>query len=65
MNLSKDDFESYKIKILKQLEREPLTINELCEAFSPRKQAQVLKSIELLIAEGDQDKVEDKIVWRK
>jgi len=65
VNLSKDDFESYKIKIAQQLEREPLTINELCEAFSPKKQAQVLKAIELLIDEGDVEKVEDKIVWKQ
>ena len=65
VNLSKDDFEGYRTKIAKQLEREPLTINELCEAFSPKKQAQVLKTIELLIDEGDLGKVENKIVWKK
>ena len=65
VNLSKDDFESYRTKIAKQLEREPLTINDLCESFSPKKHAQVLKTIELLIDEGDLEKVEDKIAWKK
>lgn len=65
VNLSTNEVEKYRIKILKQLEREPLTINELCEAFSPKKQAQVLKVVELLMDEGELDKVEDKIIWRK
>jgi hypothetical protein len=42
-----------------------LTINDLCESFSPKKHAQVLKTIELLIDEGDLEKVEDKIAWKK
>jgi ATP-dependent DNA helicase RecQ len=65
VDLSKDDFERYRIKIIKQLEREPLTIYDLCEAFSPKKQAQVLKTIELLIDEGDLSREEDKIIWKK
>ena len=65
VELSKNEFEGYRIKILKLLEREPLTINELCEAFSSKKQAQVLKTVELLIDEGELDKVEDKIRWKK
>jgi uncharacterized iron-regulated protein len=63
--LSKEDFEKFRIKILKQLEREPLTINELAEAFAPKRHPQVLKTVEHLIDEGEIDKVEDKLVWKK
>ncbi len=65
VELSKDEFEKYRIKVLKELEREPLTINELAEAFSPKRHAQVLKTIEHLIDEGELDKVEDKIKRKK
>ena len=63
--LSKDDYERYRIKILKQLERTPLTVNEITEAFSIKKHAEVLKTIENLMDEGELDKVENKLVWKK
>ncbi|MEM6966084.1 MAG: ATP-dependent DNA helicase RecQ [Bacteroidota bacterium] len=65
VDLSKDEYERYRIKILKQLEREPLTTKELSQAFSPKRQGHVLKAIEILIDEGELDKVEDKLVWKK
>jgi len=61
VNLSKDEFKRFQTKILKQLEREPLAIKELVEAFAPKRHAQVLKTIEYLIDEGVLDKVGDKL----
>lgn len=65
VDLSKDDFERYRIKILKQLEREPLSIKELGEAFSPKKQGQLFRAIEIMIDEGELDKVEEKLIWKR
>ena len=64
-NLSKDEFERYRIKILKQLEREPLSISELAEAFAPKRQDLVLRTIEILMDEGELEKVDEKLVWKK
>ncbi len=61
IDLSKEEFERFREKILKQLEREPLTVNELTGSFAPKRHAQVLKAIEYLIDEGVLDKVDDKL----
>jgi len=65
VQVSKDEYERYRIKILKQLEREPLTVKELAEAFAPKRHDLVMRTIELLIDEGDIDKVDEKLVWKK
>ena len=65
VNLSKEEFERFRIKILEQLKREPLTVNELVEAFSSKRHAQVLKTIEHLIDEGVLDKVDDKLISKQ
>ncbi|HFC01301.1 MAG TPA: RecQ family ATP-dependent DNA helicase, partial [Phaeodactylibacter sp.] len=65
VDLAKDEYERYRTKIQQELKDKPLTINELVEVFAINKQAKVLRSIEHLMDEGELDKVDDKLVWKK
>ena len=62
--LSKDDYERYKIKIHTLLKKENLTETELLESFSSNRHANVLNALSHLLDEGLIDKEVDKLVWQ-
>ena len=62
VELSKEEFERFKIKILQLLKHDALTISELLDGFALKRHTRLLKALDLLIDEGTIDKVEDKLV---
>jgi ATP-dependent DNA helicase RecQ len=61
--VSSEEFEGFKLKIQKLLKKENLTIDELMESFSPKRQNQVLKVIEYLLDEKIMTKENNKLAW--
>ncbi len=59
--LSKEEFENFKSKVFKLLEKEDLGLHELVDSFSPKRRNKVLKTIEHLLDEGLLLEVEDKL----
>ena len=50
--ISQEEFERYKEKISRVLRRKPLKLEEVVEAFSPKRRKKILKVIEYLIDEN-------------
>ena len=63
--LSKESYEAYKNKIKKLLLKEELKLEEIVESFAPKRENQVLKTIEYLLDEGFIDKKEQRFFWKK
>ena len=55
-DLNASDFEAYKRKIERLLQKEQLTIEEVVESFSPKRENQVIRAMEYLLDEGYIDK---------
>ncbi|KAA3641203.1 MAG: RecQ family ATP-dependent DNA helicase [Bacteroidetes bacterium] len=62
--LDDEDYERYRQKIQVLLTREHLTLDEILESFTPRREAAVLKSIEYLMDEGFMEEEDGKLKWR-
>ncbi|MCB0572233.1 MAG: RecQ family zinc-binding domain-containing protein, partial [Phaeodactylibacter sp.] len=60
-----DDFERYKAKIQLLLQREPLSLEEVVASFAPKRQEQVLKTLEYLLDEGFLEQQGQKLAWKK
>jgi ATP-dependent DNA helicase RecQ len=58
-----EEFERYKEKIQKLLRREKLSIAQLLESFPPKRENQVLRSLEYLLSEGFIEQVGEKVQW--
>ncbi|PHN05395.1 recombinase RecQ [Flavilitoribacter nigricans DSM 23189 = NBRC 102662] len=63
--VSTDDFERYKEKIQRLLKREQLSMSQLIESFPPKRENQVLRSLEYLLDEGFVEKVGELIRWKE
>lgn len=58
-----EDFERYKEKIHKLLRKEKLSVAQLLESFPPKRENQVLRSLEYLLSEGFIEQVGDDMQW--
>ncbi len=63
-NVTNDDFERYKEKIKNQLGSGALPLKELVESFAPKREATVLKMIELLVDEGMLEMDSEVLTWK-
>jgi ATP-dependent DNA helicase RecQ len=57
--VSTDEYDRYKAKIQRLLQKEALTLEELVGSFAPKRENQVLRVLEHLLDEGFVDKKED------
>jgi ATP-dependent DNA helicase RecQ len=64
-DVSTDEFERYKSKIQLLLRREPLKLSQLLESFPPKRENQVLRSLEFLLDEGFVEKEGELIRWKE
>lgn len=62
--VSTDEFERYKSKIQLLLRREPLKLSQLLESFPPKRENQVLRSLEFLLDEGYLEKQGEQFIWK-
>lgn len=62
--LSTEEFERYKTKIAKILEKESLLLKQVVEAFAPHREYQVLKAIEYLLDNGLIQKEGEELTWK-
>lgn len=62
--VSTDDFERYKSKIQRLLRRESLSLTQLLESFPPKRENQVLRSLEFLLDEGYLEKQGEQLIWK-
>ncbi|MEN0002693.1 MAG: ATP-dependent DNA helicase RecQ [Bacteroidota bacterium] len=62
--LSPDDFKRYQQKIQRLLQKEQLSMQELVESFSPKREAQVMQALEYLVDEGKVEVEDGKLIWR-
>lgn len=58
-----EDFERYKEKIHKLLRKEKLSIAQLLASFPPKREDQVLRSLEYLLSEGFIEQVGEEMQW--
>lgn len=63
-DMSPEDYERFKTKVKMVLKREAMTEEELLESFAPKRQGQVIRTLEFLFDEGLIDKEEEKLVWK-
>ena len=63
-DIDEASYERYKVKIQQLLKKENLTMEEIKEAFSPKRQEQVLTTIQYLLEEGFIVYQEDQLVWK-
>ena len=63
--VSTSDFERYKDKIQLLLKREPLSLEQIVESFAPKRQEQVLKTLEYLLDEGFLEQQGEKLGWNE
>ena len=63
--LSTDIYEQLKKKIQTILKKEQLTLDQIVESFGPKREEQVLQTLEYLLDEGFLIKEEDKFIWKK
>lgn len=61
--VSTEDFERYKEKIHRLLKKEQLSLQQLLESFPPKRENQVLRSLEYLLDEGFVEKEGEMIRW--
>ncbi|GJM34134.1 MAG: ATP-dependent DNA helicase RecQ [Saprospiraceae bacterium] len=64
-DVDQDTFEVYKTKIRKLLTKEHLQLEELVKSFHPKREHQVLKTIEYLEDEGFIIKQNDRFLWKE
>ncbi len=64
VELSREDYTRYKEKVERLLLAKPLKIKELVGAFAPRREKQVLKTIEHLLDEGFVETKDDLLTWK-
>ena len=62
--VSTDDFDRYKEKIKQQLEGGALPLKELVGSFAPKREATILKMIELLVDEGMLEMDSEVLSWK-
>ncbi|MCB0631786.1 MAG: RecQ family ATP-dependent DNA helicase, partial [Lewinella sp.] len=58
-----EEFERYKEKIHKLLRREKLSVAQLLESFPPKREDQVLRSLEYLLSEGFIEQIGEEMQW--
>lgn len=61
--VSKEEFEKYKVKIQRLLHREALSLAEILASFTPRHENKVLQVVEYLLDERFLEKVGDTYKW--
>ena len=62
--VSTEDFERYKSKIQTLLKRENLSLAQLVASFPPKRENQVLLSLEYLLDEGFIEKIGEEMRWQ-
>ncbi|MEL6717092.1 MAG: RecQ family ATP-dependent DNA helicase [Bacteroidota bacterium] len=63
-SVTKDEKESYQLKIKTLLEKESLSLHQLIDSFTPKRRQQVITVIEHLLDENILDKEGEQIVWK-
>lgn len=61
--VNREEFEKYKAKIQRLLQREALSLAEILSSFTPRHENKVLQVVEYLLDESFLEKVDDKYKW--
>jgi len=64
-DIDEESYERYKSKIKMLLKKERLTIEEVKEAFSPKRHEQVITTIQYLLEEGFVKLEEEQLIWVK
>lgn len=64
-DLSPEAFENYKNKIRLLLKMERMTLKEIVDSFSSKRENLILKTLEYLLDEGLIDKEDDYFFWKK
>ncbi|MCB0588780.1 MAG: RecQ family zinc-binding domain-containing protein, partial [Phaeodactylibacter sp.] len=63
--LDNESFSKYREKIERLLAEEPLSLEQIIESFAPRRQEEVLKTLEYLIDEGViAERKDHKLSWK-
>jgi ATP-dependent DNA helicase RecQ len=64
-DLNAESFDRLRDKVRQVLHREPLTLEQTVESFSPKWRERVLQTLNVLLDEGVIGKVEDKLIWQE
>lgn len=63
-DVNTDEFERYKEKIERLLKKEKLSLPQLLESFPPKRENQILRSLEFLLDEGFVEKEGETFCWK-